>query len=58
MTQGVDALDLDGDSSTSDNIPAGAYLTNLETIGIDSAGDAPAPGTGSATNLKLRVGEE
>lgn len=57
LTQGVDALDLDGDSSTSDNIPAGAYLTGLETIGIDSAGDAPAPGTGSATKLKLRVGE-
>ncbi len=58
LTQGVDALDLDGDSSTSDNIPAGAYLTGLETIGIDTSGDAPAPGTGSATKLKLRVGEE
>lgn len=35
---GVDILDLDGDSSTSDNIPAGAYVTGNETIGIESTG--------------------
>lgn len=36
LTQGVDILDLDGDSSTSDNIPAGAYITGNEQIGIES----------------------
>jgi hypothetical protein len=31
---GVDILDLDGDSSTSDNIPAGAHVTGSEEIGL------------------------
>lgn len=32
--QGVDILDLDGDGSTSNNIPAGAYITGNEVIGV------------------------
>lgn len=30
----VDILDLDGDSSTSDNVPSGAYVLGTEVIGI------------------------
>lgn len=37
LSQGVDILDLDGDTSTVDNIPAGAYLTGNETIGVEGA---------------------
>lgn len=37
LAQGVDILDLDGDASTSDNIPAGAYITGSETIGVETA---------------------
>jgi hypothetical protein len=39
---GVDILDLDGDGSTTDNIPAGAYVTGSEVIGIQGA-DVTAP---------------
>jgi hypothetical protein len=39
---GVDILDLDGDASTTDNIPAGAYVLGTETIGIQGA-DVTAP---------------
>lgn len=35
-TLGVDILDLDGDGSTTDIVPAGAYVTGNETIGIVS----------------------
>jgi hypothetical protein len=35
-TLGIDVLDLDRDGSTSDVIPAGAYVTGIEVIGIDS----------------------
>ena len=45
---GVDILDLDGDSSTSDNIPAGAYITGSEVIGIDSGGGDLTPPTVSS----------
>jgi Right handed beta helix region len=37
LTQGVDILDLDGDASTSDAIPVGAYITGNETIGFEGA---------------------
>jgi hypothetical protein len=37
---GVDILDLDGDSATDDNIPAGAYVLGTEIIGIVSGDDA------------------
>ena len=36
QTLGIDILDLDRDGSTSDVIPAGAYVTGIEVIGIDS----------------------
>jgi hypothetical protein len=42
-TQGVDILDLDGDASTTDAIPAGAYVTGSETIGVGGATVAPPP---------------
>ena len=35
---GVDILDLDGDSSTSDAITIGAYITGEEEIGIETGG--------------------
>jgi len=41
-TLGIDILDLDRDGSTTDVIPAGAYLTGYETIGI-SSGALSAP---------------
>lgn len=44
---GVDILDLDGDSSTLDNIPAGAYVTGDETIGVG--------GAGSSGTIRLRI---
>lgn len=34
---GVDILDLDGDTSTTDNVDAGAYITGSETIGVESS---------------------
>jgi parallel beta-helix repeat protein len=37
LTLGVDVLDLDGDSSTVDTIPAGAYITGSETIGAGAS---------------------
>lgn len=37
---GVDILDLDGDSSTTDNIPPGAYITSGQTEEIGLAGAA------------------
>ena len=54
LALGVDVLDLDGDASTSDNIPAGAYVTGSEVIGIDVGGatapDPPTIGTATAGN--------
>lgn len=40
---GVDALDLNGNSSTTDNIPAGAYITNNEQIGIETSPNVLQP---------------
>jgi parallel beta-helix repeat protein len=40
-TLGVDILDLDGDGSTTDTIPAGAYVTGNEVIGTNSNLAAP-----------------
>jgi hypothetical protein len=45
---GVDMLDLDGDGSTSDNIPAGAYITGNETIGVG------AETSGQPVRLRIR----
>lgn len=42
ISLGVDILDLDGDSSTVDNVNAGAYITGNETIGA-GAGTVSAP---------------
>jgi hypothetical protein len=33
LTVGIDILDLDGDGSTTDPIPAGAFVTNAEVVG-------------------------
>lgn len=41
LTLGVDILDLDGDGQTNDTVPAGAYITGSETIGIESSGSTP-----------------
>lgn len=57
LSQGVDVLDLDGDSSTSDNIPAGSYITGTETIGVEPV-DAPVtPGPRWSPSTNLRVAE-
>lgn len=40
---GVDSLDLDGDSSTTDNIPAGAYVTGAECIGLEATCGSSVP---------------
>jgi hypothetical protein len=45
LTLGIDILDLDGDSSTTDTVPAGAYITGSETIGIAATG-SPITSTG------------
>lgn len=58
---GVDALDLDGDASTTDNIPAGVYVLGTETIGLDLGGsgatvpEAPTIGTATAGNAQCSV---
>lgn len=58
---GVDLLDLDGDLSTSDNIPAGVYVTGSETIGLDlgvggaTVPEAPTIGSASAGNARCVV---
>lgn len=39
----VDALDLDGDGSTTDTIPAGAVVTGREVIGRGTVSDPPPP---------------
>ena len=50
-TLGVDILDLNGNGSTTDMIPAGAYITNNEVIGRSAI---TAPSTPSApTNLRV-----
>ncbi len=41
--EGVDVLDLDGDSSTVDPITIGAYITGDEIIGINGNGDDETP---------------
>ncbi len=43
LTLGVDILDLDGDGSTTDTVPAGAYITGSEVIGLDVGDDETAP---------------
>jgi hypothetical protein len=42
-TLGVDYLDLNGNGSTTDIIPAGAYITGNETIGIGGGSGSPPP---------------
>jgi hypothetical protein len=49
LTAGRDILDLDGDGSTTDTIPAGAYITGNEVIGISSGPDTTAPTVTSAS---------
>jgi hypothetical protein len=48
LSLGVDLFDLDGDGSTTDVIPAGAYLTNNEVIG-------PPASTLPSAPLNLRI---
>lgn len=42
-TVGVDVFDLDGDGSTTDPVPAGAYITGNETIGVASTATSSLP---------------
>lgn len=49
---GVDALDLDGDLSTSDTIPAGPYVTGNEVIGV--SGDSAAAETVPRSRVRLK----
>lgn len=42
-TRGIDYLDLNGNGSTTDTVPAGAYITGNEVIGINSGGTPPPP---------------
>lgn len=49
LSQGVDILDLDGDTSTVDNVPAGAYITGNETIGVEVASSGTSVISGSTT---------
>jgi hypothetical protein len=49
LTQGVDILDLDNDASTTDTVPAGAYITGSEVIGPGGGGLLSAP-----TNVRFR----
>lgn len=44
LARGVDRLDLDGDLSTSDTIPAGACVSGTETIGTTTTGMSCATG--------------
>lgn len=43
LIQGVDVLDLNGNGSTADSIPAGAYITGNEVIGLNTGGITPPP---------------
>lgn len=47
---GRDALDLNGNGSTTDTVPAGAYITGAEVIGLLSA----APGGGATDSAPAR----
>jgi hypothetical protein len=51
---GVDVLDLDGDASTSDNIPPGAYILSGQTEDVGITGDA-APAPDPVEEKRLRV---
>jgi len=50
---GVDALDLDSDSSTTDTIPAGAYVTGNEIIGLDVT-----PSVADPPRMRLKIRKE
>jgi hypothetical protein len=55
LAQSVDILDLDSDGSNSNNIPAGAYITGNEVIGVlsgSSGSDVTPPSP--PTNLQVR----
>jgi hypothetical protein len=56
-TLGVDRLDLNGNGSTTDIIPAGAYITGNEVIGLTGAVGGPPPTTPPApaapTNVRI-----
>ncbi len=60
LDDGVDLLDLDGDTLTNDVVPIGAYITGSETIGGGSGAvvtvpDAPTIGTATAGNAQCSV---
>jgi len=52
---GVDILDLDGDASTSDSIPAGAYITGTETIGLEVASGSTVISGGMSWSGGVRI---
>jgi hypothetical protein len=52
-TLGVDLLDLNHNGSTTDIIPAGAYVTGTEVIGRTSGGGMPPPTPSAPTSLRI-----
>ncbi len=52
---GIDLYDLDRDGSTTDVIPAGAYVTNTEVIGPGAGTSTPPPPTTPSAPTNLRI---
>lgn len=53
LTLGVDLLDLNGDGSTVDTIPAGAYVIGNEVIGrVSVSSDVTPPATPTGLNIR------
>jgi len=55
LTLGVDILDLDNDGQTNDTVPAGAYITGNEVIGIVTSSDTTSDTTPPAAPTGLSV---
>lgn len=59
LTTGQDTFDIDNDTNTTETIPAGAYVTGSEVIGVDTGGltvpDPPTIGTATAGNGQCSV---
>lgn len=53
LTLGRDILDLNSNGSTTDVIPAGAYITGTETIGLLSVAVSPTAQPIAPRNLRI-----
>jgi hypothetical protein len=51
---GVDVLDLNGNGSTTDVIPAGAYITGTEIIGAVTGAQPPPTSLSPPRNVNVR----